>query len=679
MSGDVRLSQTGATGWKSGLRRARREAEGERNQALGFGGTKSLWRPLKNCWHSPALLFAGLLALPPFLASSPSASKAARAKYDRAGAEREALNAKPETDRARADYEKIILDFRAVYRLDPAFGKTPLALRNVAELYREMGRRFADAKLFQTSIGAYQFLIAQYPGSPLAPDAELSIGDVYFADLRDSAAARSAYETFLKRHPRSEKSVYARDQLKMVDAAARSVVEPEIVPSPVSGAPVAQERKPGEAATVTSVRRWVGPNYTRIVITVNGEIQFDARRLVSPDRLVFDLANARPDASLVGKPMAVEDGFLKQIRVALYRPTVTRVVLDVERIQDYSVFSLPNPFRLVIDVHGPPREESKTAKSTAPPAVPMRESGAAATTKAPPATKPEARETAPPAKTTGSRTSAVQPEPVRPSAPTEAGSRTLTRALGLKIGRIVIDPGHGGHDTGTIGPTGVMEKDVVLDVALRLAKLLERETGNEVVLTRKDDTFIPLEERTAIANQKGADLFISIHANASRDRSARGLETYYLNFTSDPGALEVAARENATSQESVHELQDLVKKIVLTEKIQESHDFASIIEARMHAGLAKDGVRLRDRGVKKAPFVVLIGANMPSILSEISFLTNPTDERLMKKSEYRQKIAEALYRGINQYAEDLGGVKLAEQSRTQASGSRLSHASPSLE
>jgi N-acetylmuramoyl-L-alanine amidase len=239
----------------------------------------------------------------------------------------------------------------------------------------------------------------------------------------------------------------------------------------------------------------------------------------------------------------------------------------------------------------------------------------------------------------------------------------LTRVLGLKIGRVVIDPGHGGHDTGTIGPTGLREKDVVLDVALKLKKLLTRNTGNSVVLTRSDDSFVPLEERTAIANEKAADLFVSIHANASRDQSARGVETYYLNFTSSPESLEVAARENATSQESVHQLQDLIKKIALSEKTEESHEFAQMVQQQVSASLAKAGAAQRDRGLKKAPFVVLIGANMPSILAEISFLTNPRDERLLKKPAYRQKIAEALYVGIARYVNTLGRAQVAEQAR----------------
>ena len=262
------------------------------------------------------------------------------------------------------------------------------------------------------------------------------------------------------------------------------------------------------------------------------------------------------------------------------------------------------------------------------------------------------------------------------AAPTESGSRTLTRALGLKIGRIVIDPGHGGHDTGTIGPSGFTGEGSGAGCRLEVGRdLLEREAGSEVVMTRDDDTFIPLEERTAIANEKAADLFISIHANASRDPQARGLETYYLNFTSNTDALEVAARENATSQESVHQLRDLIKQIALTEKIEESREFANQVEHEMHDRLAKAGSKQKDRGVKKAPFVVLIGANMPSVLAEISFLTNPKDERLLKQPDYRQKIAQALYQGILRYVNNLGGVRVAERPQTNK---RASEANASL-
>ena len=219
---------------------------------------------------------------------------------------------------------------------------------------------------------------------------------------------------------------------------------------------------------------------------------------------------------------------------------------------------------------------------------------------------------------------------VREASPTANGDRSLIRALGLKIGKIVIDPGHGGHDTGTIGPNGLEEKDLVLDVGRRLGKLLQARLGADVVYTRKDDTFIPLETRTSIANQEQADLFVSIHANSSRDPDARGVETYYLNFTSSAEALDVAARENAASDKSIHELQDLVKKIALKEKIEESREFASNVQRALHSGLAAKSPGIRDRGVKKAPFIVLIGANMPSILAEISFVSNPGDERRLR-------------------------------------------------
>jgi N-acetylmuramoyl-L-alanine amidase len=254
---------------------------------------------------------------------------------------------------------------------------------------------------------------------------------------------------------------------------------------------------------------------------------------------------------------------------------------------------------------------------------------------------------------------------VEPAAPAKAAARTadgetsLVRALGLKIGRIVIDAGHGGHDSGTLGVDGIEEKDVVLDVALRLGKLLHERLGAEIVYTRSDDTFIPLETRTAIANKAQADLFLSIHANSSPDPTARGVETYYLNFTSDTMALDVAARENAVSGQSIHQLSDLVKKIALKDKIEESREFASDVEGSLYAGLARGNDGLKNRGVKKAPFVVLIGANMPSILAEISFVTNARDAAQLRQPEYRQRVAESLYAGVARYENGLAGTKPA--------------------
>ena len=255
-------------------------------------------------------------------------------------------------------------------------------------------------------------------------------------------------------------------------------------------------------------------------------------------------------------------------------------------------------------------------------------------------------------------------QPVTAPQPTRDGQSTLTRALGLKIGRIVIDPGHGGHDTGTIGPTGLMEKDLCLDVALRLGKIIEQKLpGADVVYTRSDDTFVPLEDRTRIANEAKADLFVSIHANSSPDHGARGVETYYLNLKGSPEAMEVAARENAVSQQGVHDLEDLVKRIARTEKIDESRELAEDVQTSLSKRIQHSVKPVRNRGVRKAPFVVLIGADMPSILTEISFLSNPADEQLLKKPEHRQRIAEGVFQGVAAYLQSLNSMAMNREPR----------------
>jgi N-acetylmuramoyl-L-alanine amidase len=663
------------------------------------------------------LLLALALGLPSL--SFPSVSEARKAKavatYERALRMRATLESQAEGSRRKADYLKLIRTFKEVYHLNPASAKSPVALINVGDIYEEMGRQFHEAGFYREAIKAYEFVAREYPYSRPARDALFTIGEVYRTDLEDLAEAHKAYLKFLKEFPQSARSAEARAKLREVDEALSARVTKRAPPQEI----LLQEKRSERVPEVTAIRNWVGPNYSRVVIGVEGEAKFETQRLSNPDRIVLDLPGTRLSPALAGKTFPVQDGFLRQVRVAQFRAGVTRVVLDVDKIEDYSIFSLPNPFRLVIDIHGTPTvtaeapatkpggiregpvekpasvraankpsaditgqpelaaEEANPKKGTPTTEGPGRKSMASrragessdqepqelAKLKAPAGPgNPGMEASLGPARTgtdAKSKGSSTALPPARPD------TRTLTRTLGLKIGRIVIDPGHGGHDTGTIGPTGLREKDLVLDVALRLKRLVEEDAGAEVVMTRDTDTFVPLEERTAIANQKAADLFISIHANASRDKSARGIETYYLNFTSNPEALEVAARENATSQESVHQLQDLVKKIVLTEKIEESHAFARDVQKAVHTRLVKASGGQKDRGVKKAPFVVLIGANMPSILAEISFLTNPRDERNLKKPDYRQKIAEALYEGMMRYMSTLGGVKVAQKNSAE--------------
>jgi N-acetylmuramoyl-L-alanine amidase len=223
----------------------------------------------------------------------------------------------------------------------------------------------------------------------------------------------------------------------------------------------------------------------------------------------------------------------------------------------------------------------------------------------------------------------------------------------------VIDPGHGGHDPGTSGPKGLQEKDLVLDVALRLDRLVRQELGAEVILTRSTDVYPPLEERTAIANSRGADLFLSIHANAARNPRARGIETYFLNFAQNPHAEAVAARENAISPATLKDLQNLVKAITLNSKIDESRDFAAAVQEHMVAGVRQEHP-IPDRGVHTAPFYVLIGANMPAVLAEIGFVSNPDDERRLKTPEYREVLARSLLRGVKSYLEALNRTQMRQ-------------------
>jgi N-acetylmuramoyl-L-alanine amidase len=237
---------------------------------------------------------------------------------------------------------------------------------------------------------------------------------------------------------------------------------------------------------------------------------------------------------------------------------------------------------------------------------------------------------------------------------------TMTRVLGLKVGRIVIDPGHGGHDTGTVGRNGLMEKDLVLDVALNLKKSLEERLGAQVLMTRSDDRFISLEERTTIANRHKADLFVSIHANASTSRSTSGVETYYLNFARTAADREIAARENATTLMSIGELQDLVRKIAMADKATESRELAALMQRSLFSGSRVIFPKSRNRGVRSAPFVVLIGAEMPAVLVEVAFISNPRDEKALKKENSQQVLAQALLTGIEGYLKSLASYNMAD-------------------
>jgi len=624
--------------------------------------------PMRRHSLAAVLLLLSLLAF----GATPRNPEQARAEFQKAEQLRAELEKKPEAGREPAEYLAAVRAYERVVRLGPATSQAPSSLMAAARLLAEMGRRFGEAKRLEACAEKYRFLLKEYPHSKLVKEArqELAALEQQEPGRRRSGAARAAAAA----KPAPER------------AAGNEVSTP--------AADALPGERPSKVVEITNIRHWATPSYTRVVIELDGPVQYQAARITNPDRIFFDLHGARLAASLRQLTLPGDEGLLKRVRVAQNQTGIARVVLEVGAVANYSAFVLPDPYRLVIDINGgSPRPAEASAKlpasageqaAAAETAPEKQEVNTAMAGAEAPSSKPVfERVTATPSRAAkirqagGPRGTGAQPQdkpakvaekaaaksqtpaPPRAAQPASDGHRSLIRAMGLKIGRIVIDPGHGGHDTGTIGPTGLTEKDLVLDVAKRLGAMLEDRLGGEVIFTRTDDTFIPLESRTALANEKQADLFVSIHANASRSPSARGVETYYLNFTSSPDALEVAARENAVSEKSIHELQDLVKKITLKEKLDESREFAANVQKSLYTTMSRGNAGLRNRGVKKAPFVVLIGANMPSILAEISFVSNPSDERLLRKPEYRDKIAEALYRGVQKYASSLSGVKVA--------------------
>ncbi|MGA2326433.1 MAG: N-acetylmuramoyl-L-alanine amidase [Bryobacteraceae bacterium] len=418
------------------------------------------------------------------------------------------------------------------------------------------------------------------------------------------------------------------------------------------------------------------PSVTRVVLDLAAPIEYSVSHLTNPDRIMVELRvpgkgpATPPLRSVTGNHPIPEPGPVEAEKEPGAKPALAPSVVIPK--PDWATLRLPPP--RVVESRPAPEPPSLPAvrisehkplpEALRTPAPPVAESKPAPDP--PHASVPRVAESRPLAEAPRPRTEPKSvPETALAAKRDSHGGRSMIRALGLKLGRVVLDPGHGGQDTGTVGPGGLEEKTLVLDVAQRLGALIAQRLGSEVVYTRTDDRFVPLEARTELANEKRADLFLSIHANSSRLRGISGSEAYYLNFTTSASALEVAARENASSEKSIHELQNLLQKIALKEKVQESREFAATIQTSLYAGLWR-GKAVKNRGVKQAPFVVLIGAQMPSVLAEIAFLSNPRDEAQLKRGEYRQRVAEALFKGVAQYASTLSHFQVARGKGAEA-------------
>ena len=569
----------------------------------------------------------------------------------------------------------------------------------------------------RAGIARYEAIVREHPESG-------------FIDHSLWQAAGLAVEAF-QRHGRPSDRETA---IRLLDTLRREYPSSELTPripgrlalmtlTLTSAAPAPAPAR--EPVRVRAVTREPLADVVRVTIELDDEVPYRSERLDGPDRLYFDLVGASAERSLHNATLAFEDGdIVRKIRLGRHPEQTTRVVLDLEGVESYRVFTLDHPYRLVVDAARTPARRSggapagvadsrasldriaNDAASTVspfdgsellpipegwsvkalapiPPVDASTESTVAAASvedaelawprvhgmlypglgTAPSSTRPavEPASTAPRPAPPVTRDTLLDSPPVgSPAGPPglpslDASPRparvdgvySLGRQLGLGVTRVAIDPGHGGSDPGAL-TAGLSESALVLDIAERLAERLRNE-GVEVVMTRRGDVSLPLRARTEIANRANADLFLSIHANAAPDPEVRGIETYHLDFASDPAAKAVAARENAATREGMHDLPVLIESITLRNKVDESRAFAELVQARLISSVRAAHPRVQDLGVKQAPFVVLIGASMPSVLAEISFLTNPEEAALLATGAYRDQIAEALFTSITEY------------------------------
>ena len=530
------------------------------------------------------------------------------------------------TDEARA----VIAAYQTLVRRYPRSGYSDNALFNSGDLATLLYDRFGEAKDRETAIRLHRRLVSEYPASSLIKRAQSTL-----ARLEEPPAAT-------------------------VVAAAPPSPEPSLalITSPLSS-PAATSR-----ARLTAIDRIVLPEAVRVTLTLDREVPYREETLAGPARVFFDFKGVEAAPELVDAVLRYPANAVRQIRVGRHPNSTVRVVLDLEGVSRHTAYALYNPFRIVIDCE--PQTRTVATSEPSVPTVLPKPTVVPPPLPAPRAMAPPASPVAPPARPT------VVAEPIlalpaRPTTPPEspspapeppnanrAGGFSIARQLGLGVSRIVIDPGHGGHDPGA-QVKGLGEAELTLDIALRLEELLEKEPGLEVVLTRRENVYVSLEERTAIANREEADLFLSVHANASRNPSARGVETYFLSFASSPEAEEVAARENSGNAGEMRKLPDIIRAITLNNKLDESRDLAGMVQEALVSRLRRSNRTIRNLGVKKAPFVVLIGAGMPSVLAEVSFMTNKQELALLKNPSYKQRIAEALHAAVMRYRRSLKG------------------------
>ncbi len=543
------------------------------------------------------------------------------------------LERDPAIGKKRSNWLKGVRNFRRIYLIQTKGAHAPSSLYMMARMNRRMYQRFQVAIDLEESISYFKDVASLFPHNTLADDALFNVAEILRIDKEQNEPAADLYLKIIRNYPQGDRYAQAMNrlqdlkdtlQLDLSDSIGTSNSQPELV-------------------NVLPVNYWSSDDYTRVVIRASAPVNFSTslleKNVKQPRRLYIDFAQSYIPPKF-RSPVPIEDGLLKQVRTGQFNDNTVRVVLDIESISNYKVFSLKDPFRVVVDVHG-----SKPGQPSAP-------ASSDSNTPRYKRRRLEKSNESPPERNTSFHFVSLRDykktkvEETNETLERSSGNFSLAQQLGLQVRKIVIDPGHGGRDPGAMA-FNLKEKNIVLEVSRKVAQILHNEHGYEVALTRSTDVFLPLEERTAIANTHNADLFLSVHVNAHPDKTIGGVETYYLNLATNAEAMRVAAVENATSTHNMSELQDILADLMQNSKINESSRLAQYVHANLINGLKS--YKIDDLGVKQAPFYVLLGAEMPAILAEISFITNPQEAKLLQDDSYLTKIAQTIAKGMVTY------------------------------
>ncbi|MDD3814589.1 MAG: N-acetylmuramoyl-L-alanine amidase [Desulfocapsaceae bacterium] len=579
--------------------------------------------------------------------------------------DKERVGSKEEWDTASKNFQKI-------HDRQPKSAYAAASLFMLGRITYSRYLQFRDVADLDKSLKYYQDVTTLFPWHQLADDSLFTQGRIQLEDKKDPQEAARIYARITSEYYTGELMSKATEKLEILardfniplPPAVTAVVAEGSQPSAGSSPAVDVSELPNvkNRSYVLPVKYWSSNNYTRIVINTSRPVSYKEELLEKvgeqPRRLFIDFDKSYIEPQYRA-PIPIQDGLLQQVRTAQFSPDTVRVVLDIESIKSYKIYSLPDPFRVIVDVHGqsnsadvavvdkltPPEKQGKDDIVSLEPGI-VKE-------------RPRANldttddQNAPILILQDYKKNKLSAKPKEPApelnAPLTSPALSLAQQLNLGVRRIVLDPGHGGKDPGA-SAFGLKEKDLVLQVAKKLAAKLKKEMGYEVILTRNDDTFISLEERTAIANTNGADLFISLHLNAHPSAKVYGFETYYLNLSTDSEAIRVAALENATSTHQLSDLQTILSDIMKNSKIDESSRLAEKVQGALSSGLTGRKYRqVKSLGVKQAPFYVLIGAEMPAILIEMAFLSNKTDAHQVKKGGYQDALAAEIVHGLQKY------------------------------